>query len=60
MLRSILGAVAGYIVTFAGEVIYKFTPQFQIGFEARRFQTQYLFSRRQRANHINLAMAYTF
>lgn len=47
-------------MAFAGEVIYKFTPQFQIGFEARRFQTQYLFSRRQRANHINLAMAYTF
>lgn len=47
-------------MAFAGEMIYKFTPQFQIGVEARRFQTLYLFSRRQTATHINLAMAYTF
>jgi len=45
---------------FAGEVIYKFTPQFQMGFEVRRFDTWYRLARRRTAEHLNLAFAYSF
>jgi|CXWL01.1.fsa_nt_gi hypothetical protein len=44
----------------AANIVYKFTPQFSIGAEVRRFQTNYFYSRGQRANHVNLGGAYTF
>jgi len=47
-------------LAFAGEAIYKFTPQFSLGLELRRFQTTYLFSRRQNANHVNVGASYSF
>ncbi len=47
-------------LAFAGEVIYKFSPQFQMGIEVRRFDTQYRLSRRRTAEHLNLAFAYSF
>ncbi len=47
-------------LAFAGEVIYKFSPQFQMGVEVRRFDTRYRLSRRRTAEHINLAFAYSF
>lgn len=47
-------------LAFAADVIYKFTPQFSVGAEFRRFQTNYFYSSRQNANHINLGAAYTF
>lgn len=47
-------------LAFASEVIYKFTPQFQMGFEVRRFDTRYRLSRRRTAEHLNLAFAYSF
>ena len=47
-------------LAFAGDIIYKFTPQFSIGAEFRRFQTNYYYSGRQNANHVNLAASYTF
>jgi len=47
-------------LAFAGEVIYKWTPQFSLGLEFRRFQTTYLFSRAQMANHVNLGASYSF
>lgn len=46
--------------SFAGEVIYKFTPQFQMGVELRRFKTFYRLSRHRSADHTNLAFAYLF
>lgn len=45
---------------FAFDAIYKFTPQFQLGFEFRQFYTNYLISGRKRANHLNLGAAYSF
>lgn len=47
-------------LAFAGEVIYKFSPQFQMGIEVRRFDTRYRLSRRRTAEHLNLAFAYSF
>ncbi|MBK9215686.1 MAG: hypothetical protein IPM59_08795 [Chloracidobacterium sp.] len=47
-------------LAFAGEVIYKFSPQFQMGIELRRFDTRYRLSRRRTAEHLNLAFAYSF
>ena len=47
-------------LVFAGDVIYRFTPQFSIGAEFRRFQTNYYYSGRQNANHINLGASYAF
>ena len=44
----------------AADAIYKFTQQFSVGAEFRRFQTNYFYSRRQNANHVNLGAAYTF
>lgn len=45
---------------YAFDLIYKFTPQFQIGGEFRRFQTRYLFTETRHANHINLGASYSF
>ncbi len=45
---------------WAFDSIYKFTPQFQVGFEFRQLNTRYLISGKKRANHINLGAAYTF
>ena len=47
-------------LTIAADAIYKLTTQFSIGAEFRRFQTNYFYSSRQNANHVNLAAAYTF
>ncbi|HEX8288801.1 MAG TPA: hypothetical protein VF556_12430 [Pyrinomonadaceae bacterium] len=47
-------------LVFAFDLIYRFTPQFQVGAEFRRFQTDYLFSGRQNSNHVNLGAAYSF
>lgn len=47
-------------MVFATNAIYKFTPQFSIGAEYRRFQTDYLLTGRRNGDHINLAAAYTF
>ena len=47
-------------ISFAVNSIYKFSPQFSISGEFRRFQTLYLFTGRRNANHINLAAAYSF
>jgi hypothetical protein len=44
----------------AANLIYKFTPQLQIGAEFRRFWTQNSLTGRRTANHTNLALAYTF
>lgn len=44
----------------AFDLIYRLTPQFQIGAEFRRFQTDYVLSGRQASNHINLGAAYSF
>lgn len=47
-------------LAFAADIIYKFTPQLSIGTEFRRLQTDYFYSSRQNANHINLGAAYSF
>lgn len=47
-------------LVYAFDLIYKFTPQFQIGTEFRRLQTRYLFIGRRNANHINLSASYSF
>ncbi len=47
-------------LAIAGDVVYKFTPQFSIGAEFRRFQTNYFYSNRQSANHVNLGASYSF
>lgn len=47
-------------LAFAAEIIYKFSPQFHMAIEARRFDTRYRLSRRRTAEHINLAFAYSF
>jgi hypothetical protein len=47
-------------LAYAFDLIYRFTPQFQIGAEFRRFQTDYVISSRQNADHVNLAAAYSF
>lgn len=47
-------------VVFAGDIVYRFTPQFSIGAEFRRFQTNYYYNGRQNANHINLGASYAF
>ena len=47
-------------LAYAFDLIYKFTPQFQIGTEFRRLQTNYVFSGRQNSDHVNLGAAYSF
>ncbi len=45
---------------FAFSLLYKISPQVTLGAEFRRFDTLYLQSGRQRANHINLSSAFSF
>lgn len=47
-------------LAYAFNAIYKFTPQFSIGFEARSLQTNYFFSGRRNVTHTNLGATYTF
>ena len=47
-------------LSYAFDLIYKFTPQFSVGAEFRRFETLYLFSDKREANHVNLGAAYSF
>jgi hypothetical protein len=47
-------------LALAFDVIYKLNPQFQIGGEFRRLQTDYLLSGERKANHVNLGAAYSF
>ena len=47
-------------VAVAGNFIYRFTPQFSIAGEIRRFQTNYFRTARRNANHLNFAAAYSF
>ncbi|MFZ1699531.1 MAG: hypothetical protein WBO10_01180 [Pyrinomonadaceae bacterium] len=47
-------------MVYAFDLIYKFTPQFSIGAEVRRFQTRYIITGIRRADHFNLGAAYTF
>ncbi len=47
-------------LAFAVDAIYKFTPQFSIGTEFRRFYTDWTLSGRRTSNHINLAAVYMF
>lgn len=47
-------------LAYAFDLIYKFTPQLQIGTEFRRFETNYVLSGRQNSNHVNLGAAYSF
>jgi hypothetical protein len=47
-------------LAWAFDAIYRFRPQFQLGLEFRRLNTYYLISGRKRANHVNLAAAYSF
>lgn len=45
---------------WAFDAIYKFTPQFQIGFEFRQLNTNYTVNGKKKANHLNLGAAYSF
>lgn len=45
---------------YAFDLIYKFTPQFQVAAEFRRFATQYFLTGVRQADHINLGAAYSF
>lgn len=45
---------------YAFNAIYKFTPQFQIGAEFRRFETQYFVTGERTSNHVNLGATYSF
>ncbi|MDM7921438.1 MAG: hypothetical protein QUS14_03980 [Pyrinomonadaceae bacterium] len=47
-------------LAYAFDLIYKFTPQFSIGAEFRRFQTDWTLTGRQRSNHVNLGAVYSF
>lgn len=47
-------------LAWALDAIYRFTPQFQIGFEFRQLNTYYLITGKKRVNHINLGAAYSF
>jgi hypothetical protein len=46
--------------SFAFSLLYKLSPQFTWGVEFRRFETDYLLSGRQNANHLNLGAAFSF
>lgn len=47
-------------LAWAFDGIYKFTPQFQIGFEFRQLNTNYTVNGKKKANHLNLGAAYSF
>ena len=44
----------------AGNFVYRFTPQFSIAGEIRRFQTNHFRTPRRNANHLKFAAAYSF
>ena len=44
----------------AGNMVYRFTPQFSVGAEFRRLMTNYLISGRRNSNHLNLGASYSF
>jgi hypothetical protein len=46
--------------SYAFSLLYKLSPQFTWGLEFRRFETDYLQSGRQNANHLNLGAAFSF
>jgi hypothetical protein len=46
--------------SLAFSFLYKLSPQFTWGMEFRRFETDYLLSGRQNANHLNLGAAFSF
>lgn len=46
--------------SFAFSFLYKLSPQFTWGLEWRRFETDYLQSGRQAANHLNLGAMFSF
>jgi hypothetical protein len=47
-------------LAYAVNAIYRFTPQFQIGAEFRRFETQYFVTGERVNNHVNLGATYSF
>ncbi len=47
-------------LVFAGNLVYRFTPQFSVGAEFRRIITSYLLSGRRNSNHVNLGATYSF
>lgn len=47
-------------LAFAFDAIYKFTPQFSLGTEFRRFYTGWTLSGNRTSNHVNLAAVYSF
>lgn len=47
-------------LVFAGDVVYRFTPQFSIGAEIRRLMTNYVISGRRNSTHVNLGASYSF
>ncbi|HEX8264758.1 MAG TPA: hypothetical protein VF596_04995 [Pyrinomonadaceae bacterium] len=47
-------------LAYAFNAIYKITPQFQIGAEFRRFETQYFSTGKRTNNHVNLGATYSF
>lgn len=47
-------------LAFALDAIYKFTPQFSLGTEFRRFYTGWTMSGNRTSNHVNLAAVYSF
>ncbi len=47
-------------IVLAANAIYRFTPQFSIAAEYRRFRTNYFVTGRRTGDHFNLAAAYTF
>lgn len=47
-------------LVYAFDLIHKFTPQFQVGAEFRRFTTRELLTGSRDANHINLGASYSF
>lgn len=44
----------------AANALYRFTPQFAVGAEFRRFRTDYFFSGPRYATHLNLGATYSF
>ncbi|MFN6962935.1 MAG: cell envelope integrity protein TolA [Pyrinomonadaceae bacterium] len=47
-------------LAFAFNTIYKFTPQFWLGAEYRRFNTRYVNTGRRVSDHVNLGATYSF
>lgn len=47
-------------LVFAGNVVYRFTPQFSVGAEIRRLLTNFVISGRRSSTHVNLGASYSF